>query len=100
MSKYANPVVLILDEWLLLKIINSERKVIFKLIHQRCKKATTPFFSQYEFDEWYNNPLADAIIDRIAITAIASTSQALMPNITSPCVRSMVWTKHYKNKLA
>ena len=48
----------------------------------------------------YNNPLADAIIDRIAITAIASTSQALMPNITSPCVRSMVWTKHYKNKLA
>ena len=70
--KYANPLVLILDEWLLLKPTDSEQKDIFELLHRRRKKSSTIFCSQYEFEEWYEqlggsaSPLADAIIDRIA----------------------------------
>lgn len=72
MAKYANPVVLILDEWLLLKSTESEQRDIFELLYQRRKKSSTIFCSQYEFEEWYDqlggddSPLADANIDRIA----------------------------------
>ena len=72
MAKYANPVVLILDEWLLLKPTDSEQRDIFELLHRRRRKSSTIFCSQYEFEEWYDqlggdaSPLADAIIDRIA----------------------------------
>ena len=72
MAKYANPLVLILDEWLLLKPTEVEQKDIFELLHRRRKKSSTIFCSQYEFEEWYeqlggdDSPLADAIIDRIA----------------------------------
>ena len=71
-QKRANPLVLVLDEWLLLKPTESEQKDIFGLLHRRRKKSTTIFCSQYEFEEWYDqlggnaSPLADAIIDRIA----------------------------------
>ena len=70
MAKYANPVVLILDEWLLLKPTNAEQRDIFELLHRRRKKSSTIFCSQYVFEEWYeqlgggDSPLADAIIDR------------------------------------
>ena len=59
MAKYANPVVMLLDKWLLLKPTDSEQR-----IYSNC--------SHYEFEEWYEqlggdaSPLADAIIDRIA----------------------------------
>lgn len=72
MAKYANPVVLILDEWLLLKLTDSEQRDIFELLHRRHKESSTIFCSQYEFEEWYDqlvgddSPLADASIDRIA----------------------------------
>ena len=72
MAKYANPVLLILDEWLLLKPTESEQRDIFELLHRRRKKSSTIFCSQYEFEEWYDqlggsdSPLADAILDRIA----------------------------------
>ena len=72
MPKYANPLVLILDEWLLLKPTEVEQKDIFELLHRRRKKSSTIFCSQYGFEEWYDqlggdaSPLADAIIDRIA----------------------------------
>ncbi len=72
MTKYANPLVLILDEWLLLKPTDSEQQDIFELLHRRRKKSSTIFCSQYEFEEWYDqlggaaSPLADAIINRIA----------------------------------
>ena len=51
-TKYANPVVLILDEWLLLKPSETEQRDIFELLHRRRKKSTTIFCSQYEFEEW------------------------------------------------
>ena len=72
MAKYANPLVLVLDEWLLLKPTESEQKDIFELFHRRRKKSTTIFCSQYKFEEWCDqlggdaSHLADAIIDRIA----------------------------------
>ena len=72
MAKYANPMVLILDEWLLLKPTEAEQRDIFELLHRRRKKSSTIFCSQYEYSEWYDqlggdaSPLADAIIDRIA----------------------------------
>lgn len=72
MAKYADPIVLILDEWLLLKTTDSEQRDIFELLHRRHKKSSTIFCSQYEFEEWYDqlggddSSLADAIIDCIA----------------------------------
>lgn len=71
MTKYANPVLLILDEWLLIKPTQDEQKDIFELLHRRRKKSSTIFCSQYRIDGWYEqlggdaSPLADAILDRI-----------------------------------
>ena len=72
MAKYSNPVLPILDEWMLLKPTDTEQKDIFELLHQRRKKSSTIFCFQYVFNEWYDqlggeaSPLADAIIDHIA----------------------------------
>ena len=60
MAKYANPVVLILDEWLLLKPTDPEQRDIFELLHRRRKKSSTIFCSQYEFEEWYDQLGGDA----------------------------------------
>lgn len=71
MAKYANPVLLIIDEWLLLKPTQAEQHDIMELLHRRRKKSSTIFCSQYEFSGWYeqlggqDSPLAEAILDRI-----------------------------------
>ncbi len=71
MAKYTKPVLLILDEWLLLKPTPTEAKDIFELLHKRRKKSSTIFCSQYKHAGWYDqlggddSPLADAILDRI-----------------------------------
>ncbi len=71
LSKYANPLVLILDEWLLLRPSETEQRDIFELLHHRRKRSSTIFCSQYRSEEWYDqlggsdSPLADAILDRI-----------------------------------
>ena len=71
LSKYANPVLLIIDEWLLLKPSEAEQRDIMELLHRRRKKSSTIFCSQYAFEGWYdqlggdNSPLAEAILDRI-----------------------------------
>ena len=49
-SKYANPVLLIIDEWLLLKPTASEQHDILELLHRRRKKSSTIFCSQYVVD--------------------------------------------------
>ena len=54
MAKYSNPVLLILDEWMLLKPTDTEQKDIFELLHRRRKKSSTIFCSQYVFEEWYD----------------------------------------------
>lgn len=71
MAKYANPILLILDEWLLIKPTEEEQKDIFEFLHCRRKSSSTIFCSQYQRDGWYEqlggdaSPLADAIPDRI-----------------------------------
>ena len=71
MGKYANPMLLILDEWLLLTPTEEEKIDIMELLHRRRKKSSTIFCSQYRSEGWYEqlggaaSPLADAIIDRI-----------------------------------
>jgi DNA replication protein DnaC len=71
LAKYTNPVLLILDEWLLLKPTENEKKDMFELLSRRRKKSSTLFCSQFRPDGWYeqlggsDGPLADAILDRI-----------------------------------
>ena len=69
---YTTPQLLILDKWLLMKLTEDESKNVFELIHRRRKHSSTIFCSQFRDGGWYerlggdNNPLADAIMDRIA----------------------------------
>ena len=97
MAKYANPLVLVLDEWLLLKPTESEQKDIFELLHRRRKKTTTIFCSQYEFEErqstsWVAMPALWQMLSFtvLLMIVIVSTSQALILNMTDRCVRYMV----------
>lgn len=86
MAKYANPVLLILDEWLLLRPTDTEQKDIFELLHRRRKKSSTIFCSQYRSDGWYeqlggdDSPLADAILDRIVHDSYKINIESLDPN--------------------
>ncbi len=70
-ARYANPVLLIIDEWLLLKPTETEQHDILELLHRRRKKSSTIFCSQYDPSGWYDqlggddSPLAKAILDRI-----------------------------------
>lgn len=72
LKKYTNPVLLIIDEWLLFKLTESEARELFELIHKRRKRSSTIFCSQYRDSEWYQqicggeSTLADAIKDRIS----------------------------------
>ena len=71
LKKYINPTLLILDEWLLLRLTENEAKNLFELIHKRRKRSSTIFCSQFRENEWYQqicggeSTLADAIMDRI-----------------------------------
>lgn len=72
LKRYTNSVLLILDEWLLIKLTEAEARDLFELIHKRRKKSSTIFCSQFRESEWYQqlcggeSTLADAIMDRIA----------------------------------
>lgn len=86
LKKYANPVLLIIDEWLLLKLTESEARDVFELIHKRRKKASTIFCSQYRESEWYEqicggeSTLADAIMDRISYDSYKITLESADPS--------------------
>lgn len=86
MTKYANPLLLIIDEWLLLKPNENERKDIFELLHRRRKKSSTLFCSQYRAEGWYeqlggnDGPLADAILDRIVHDAYKINIESIDPS--------------------
>ncbi|WP_243861977.1 ATP-binding protein, partial [Coprococcus comes] len=53
LKKYTKPIVLILDEWLLLKLTEAEARNLFEMIHKRRKKSSTIFCSQFRESEWY-----------------------------------------------
>lgn len=72
LKKYTKPTLLIIDEWLLLKLSEPEARNLFELIHKRRRKTSTIFCSQFREEEWYQqicggeSTLADAIMDRIS----------------------------------
>lgn len=86
LKKYTNPVLLIIDEWLLLKLSESEARDVFELIHKRRKRSSTIFFSQYRESEWYQqicggeSTLADAIMDRISYDSYKINIDSIDPS--------------------
>ena len=85
LKKYTNPVLLILDEWLLLKLTETEARDVFELIHKRRKRSSTIFCSQYRESEWYHqicggeSTLADAIMDRISYDSYKIDIESIDP---------------------
>jgi DNA replication protein DnaC len=60
---------LIIDEWLLFPVTDTDARDILEIINARHKRASTIFCSQFAPEGWYdkvNDPVvADAICDRI-----------------------------------
>ena len=92
MAKYANPVVLILDEWLLLKPTRGISSNYFIGDVRNLQRFSAPSMNSR------NGMTSSAVMTVLwqmqsltasLMTVIASTSQALMPNMTSQCVKSM-----------
>ena len=86
LKKYTSPVLLIIDEWLLLKLSEPEARDIFELIHKRRKHSSTIFCSQYRESEWYQqicggeSTLADAIMDRISYDSYKIDIESIDPS--------------------
>ena len=68
-KQYQKYTLLILDEWLLVKLSETEARDLLEIIHARHHKASTIFCSQFAPMGWYNKfpegQIADAILDRI-----------------------------------
>ena len=79
-------VLLIIDEWLLLKLTEAEARNLFELIHKRRKKSSTIFCSQFRESEWYQqicdgeSTLADAIMDRISYDSYKIDIESVDPS--------------------
>jgi len=60
---------LILDEWLLAPLSNTEARDLLEIIEARHKNTSTIFCSQFSPEGWYGKigegTIADAILDRI-----------------------------------
>jgi DNA replication protein DnaC len=69
MKQYKNVSLLILDEWLLTPLTNSEARDLLEIVEARHKRASTIFSSQFSPAGWHGKigegTLADAILDRI-----------------------------------
>ena len=86
LKKYTKPIVLIIDEWLLLKLTEAEARNLFELIHKRRKKSSTIFCSQFRESEWCQqicdgeSTLADAIMDRISYDSYKIDIESVDPS--------------------
>lgn len=86
LSKYTKPLLLIIDEWLLLNFNESDSQNLFELIHKRRKKSSIIFCSQFREGGWYDRlsgddtPLADAIMDRIVYDAYKISIESIDPS--------------------
>jgi DNA replication protein DnaC len=69
LQQYLKVNLLILDEWMLVALKESEARDLLEIIHYRHKKASTIFCSKFAPDGWHTKigeaTLADAILDRI-----------------------------------
>ena len=68
-NQYKKYSLLILDEWMLVSLTETEARDLLEIIHSRHKIASTIFCSQFAPAGWYKkiseSTLADAILDRI-----------------------------------
>ena len=68
-KQYQKVSLLILDEWLLLPLTNSEARDVLEIVEARHKRGSTIFSSQFAPAGWHGKigegTLADAILDRI-----------------------------------
>ena len=86
LKKYTNPALLILDEWLLLRLTEDDAPNLLELIHKRRKHSSTIFCSQFREEGWYNklggkdSPLSDAIMDRISYDSYKIAIESIDPN--------------------
>ena len=69
MNQYKKVKLLILDEWLLVSLSNSEARDLLEIVEARHKNSSTIFSSQFSPAGWHGKigegTLADAILDRI-----------------------------------
>lgn len=69
MKSYKTVQLLILDEWLLSPLRDTESKELLEIVEARYKKGSTIFCSQFDVGGWHEKigdpTLADAICDRI-----------------------------------
>ncbi len=72
-AKYAKIPLLIIDEWLVSDISDSELYFLFELMERRSDSSSTIFCTQYRKDDWIKRMgegiQAEAIVDRYAYTA-------------------------------
>lgn len=86
LKKYTIPALLILDEWLLLKLSDDDAPNLLELIHKRRKHSSTIFCSQFREEGWYNklggkdSPLSDAIMDRISYDSYKIAIESVNPD--------------------
>ena len=68
-NQYRKVNLLILDEWMLVSLTETESRDVLEIIHARHKRASTIFCSQFSPAGWHGKigetTLADAILDRI-----------------------------------
>ena len=86
LKKYTTPALLILDEWLLLKLSDDDAPNLLELIHKRRKHSSTIFCSQFREEGWYNklggkdSPLSDAIMNRISYDSYKIAIESVNPD--------------------
>ena len=69
LQQYSKANLLIIDEWMLISLTETEARDVLEIIHSRHKRASTIFCSQFSSAGWHSKigevTLADAILDRI-----------------------------------
>jgi DNA replication protein DnaC len=69
MQSYKRIDLLILDEWLLSPLIDSESRDLLEIVEARHSRCSTLFSSQFDLTGWQvkigQGPLAEAVLDRI-----------------------------------
>ena len=69
MQGYKKTDLLILDEWLLSPLTDSESRDLLELVESRYSCCSTVFLSQFDVSGWLEKipdaPLSEAILDRI-----------------------------------
>ena len=85
MAQYRKYALLIIDEWLLYPLKETEARDLLEIVESRYKRNSTIFCSQYLEEDWYqklggkDTPLTDAIMDRISFDSYKIPITSLDP---------------------